>query len=494
MSFEQHPEADSGSPSIRQTKWAITALFLYFTARLVFWAVSISPAVPPDEATHFAVSRIFSKVLLLPSDSPDSYQYGLVTHIPWLYYWLMGKVVLLNCTGLPDLVFLRLFNIPFALGTVYFAWRTLRLLTEERLPQILLVVFMTNTVMFSFLSASVSYDNLANLLATLAIYSLFAFLRNRNGNYLALSFLCQLAGCLTKNSMLPLLLVLNFVLLMAEFGNLRHLPAALSSWLRTSGVRGGALLLALAIALALNVQLYGGNYLKYRNIAPEMAEVLSTESAMQYRTQARNMIFTMFKEGRVSKEKALEMTSVITHEGDRGTTVALIEEYDYQKSNRIPPFNALEYIPIWIETMCMGIFGIFAHLAMPAGGFKILLFLSLLVLSGIGFLREWRPREDGWLAGYLALVAGFYAVFLMYYINYRTYLDYYATWLSLQGRYIFPVLSPICVLASIYLMRLCTGRGARLALFAASALLFILSDFPFFLANLSSGWFAWPRG
>ena len=479
---------------MRQTRWILISLALYFAARLIFFAVFIAPSVPPDEVTHFALSRIFSKVPLLPSDSPDTYQYGLVTHIAWLYYWLMGKFMLLNFSGLPDLVFLRLLNIPFALGTVYYAWRTLRLLTEDRLSQILLVVFMTNTVMFSFLSASVSYDNLANLLATMSVYYLFAFLKNRNGNHLALSALCQLAGCLTKYSLLPLLLVLNVVLLINEFRNLRLVPSSLASWLRGSGLRGIGLLLAVVIALALNVQLYGGNYLKYRSLAPDMADVLSTESAMKYRTQARNMIFTMFKEGRVTKEKALEMTSVITHEGDRGSTVALIEEYDYLKSNRIAPFNPLEYIPIWIETMCMGIFGIFAHLAMPAGGAKILLFLSLLLLSVIGFLREWRPRVDGWLAGYLALVAGCYGVFLMYYINYLTYLEYEATWLSLQGRYIFPVLSPVCVLASIYLMRLCPARGSRLALFAASALIFIFSDFPFFLSRVSAGWFAWSHG
>lgn len=494
MSFASQAAESREFPSARPTKWAIIALFVYFALRLVFYALTISPAIPPDEVSHYALTRIFSEVFLLPADSPETYQYGLVSHIPWLYYWVMGKIMLLNFTGLPDLVFLRLCNIPFALGTVYFAWRTLLLFTEDRLTQCLLLVAVTNTMMFSFLSASVSYDNLTNLLAAMATYYLFAFLRRREGDLLALSLLCQLAGCLTKYTLLPLALVLNIVLLVNEAGKLGAWPGALSSWLREASARRWLLLVGVVLALALNLQLYGGNYLKYGKLSPEMADVLSAETAMKFRTQARNMIFTMFKEGKVSKEQALEMTSSITHKGDRGTTVALIEEYDYQMVNKIPPFSLLEYIPIWIEVMSEGTFGIFAHQTMAAGGIKILIFLSLLLLSLVGFLKEWRPGRDGWPAGYLALVAGFYAVVLLYYINYRTYLDYYAVWLSLQGRYILPILSPVAVLFSLYLMRLFRGKEARLALFGATALIFILADFPYFLARVSPGWYAWPRG
>ena len=494
MSFTSQPAEPGEFPSARLTKWALIAFFLYFGLRLAFYALTIAPSVPPDEVTHFALSRIFSRVLLLPVDSPETYQYGLVSHTPWLYYWLMGKVMPLNFSGLPDLTFLRLCNIPFALGTVYFAWRTLRLLTEDRLTQLLLVILMTNTIMFTFLGASVSYDNLANLLAAAAIYYLFAFFVKRDGSLLAASLLCQLAGCLTKTNLLPLALLLSLVLLANERRNLGRLPGGMAAFFRGAPAKAGLALLAIVVAFALNAQLYGGNYLKYRNISPEMGDVLSTEAALKYRTQARNIIFAMFKEGKVTKGKALEMTSGITHEGDRGTVVALIEEYDYQKRNQIEPFSPLEYIPIWIETMCTGVFGIFAHKALPASGTKVLVFLSLIVVSVIGFAREWRPREDGWLAGYLALVAGGYGVFLMYFVNYRTYLDFYSTWLSLQGRYIFPVLAPAWILCSIYLLRLVRGRSMRLALFAAAALIFICSDFPYFITHVNSGWFAWPRG
>jgi hypothetical protein len=191
-------------PSSCHLKWSLIFLLVYFGLRLVFFAVTISPYVPPDENTHFELSRIFSTVFFLPQNSPETYEFGLVTNIPWLYYWIMGRLLALNFFGIPDLLFLRLLNIPFAFATVYFVWRTLRLLTDDRLSQMLLVVAMTNTIMFSFLSAFVSYDNLTNLLAAMAVYYLLAFFKNRSGDMLVISFLCQIAGSLTKVAFLPL--------------------------------------------------------------------------------------------------------------------------------------------------------------------------------------------------------------------------------------------------------------------------------------------------
>lgn len=474
--------------------WPVATLLVYFGLRLLFFAVVISPSVPPDEVTHFAVSRIFSTVLFLPVDSPETYQYGLVTTIPWFYYWTMGKLLHLNFFGISDLVFLRLCNIPFAFGTVYYAWRTLRLLTRDRLTQILLLVVMTNTVMFSFLSASVSYDNLTNLLAAMSVYYLLAFFTHRSGDLLAISFLCQLAGCLTKPTFLPLVLVLTAILLGNEFRNLRLLPSSLVFWLRAPGMRGPGLILGILIGLVLNLQLYGGNYLYYRNLTPDMEVVLSPDIAMKYRTQARNMIFTQYKEGRVSKEKALEMASCISDKGDRDCTIVLIEDYDYLIKSGEPVIGPLEYIPIWVETMCAGVFGVFAHLPMPITETKILLFMGLMGLAVFAFLLRWRPAKEGWLPAYLAITTIFYAFFFMYAINYRTYLDYRATWLSLQGRYIFPVIVPIYVLSSCYLLRLFSGRSSRLVLCAVLSLFFIVSDFPFFLSSVTRGWFVWPPG
>ena len=481
---------DSEFPSRRQFTWLVLVLLAYFGARLLFFAASISPVVPPDEATNLGKCLVFSKVALLPENSAESYQYGLVTNIPWLYFWIMGKVLHLNFFGISDLLFLRLFNIPIAFGTVYFVWRLLRLLTDDRLTQILLVVAMTNTIMFSFLSAFVSYDNLTNLLAAMAVYYLFAFFKNRSGTHLAASLLCQLAGCLTKITFLPLVLVLNVLLFLHEFRNLPQLFSMLRSRSQLTGGRAPVILaVALLLCLSLNVQLYGGNYLHYGGPLPAMSAVLPVEQVMQYRLEARSYIFDSFKKGSISKEKALELTGQIKNPGDREDAVYLIENWAVMKINGVPMMGLMEYLPIWVTQMAAGVFGIFAHLAMPNHGPTMLPFALLAVLSLLAFLVRWRPREEGWSPFSLAAVALFYGYILMSVVNYRDYLESGVLDFALQGRYIFPVIGPSYVLGSLYLLRLFEGTAARLAVFILTALIFLASDFPYFLAHVTPEWF-----
>jgi hypothetical protein len=221
--------------------WPVVVMLVYFGLRLLFFAIGIAPQVPPDEVTHFGKSQVFSQVFFLPDNTPASYEFGLVTNIPWLYYWIMGKLLVLNVFGLSDLAFLRLCNIPLVFGTIWYTWRMLRLITEDRLASVLLVIMLTNTVMFSFLSASVSYDNLTNLWAAMALYHLFAFFKERSGNQLAASLLCQLAGCLTKITFLPLVLILGLLLVIHESTRIKTVGGELAGYFRTWG-RGGKLL------------------------------------------------------------------------------------------------------------------------------------------------------------------------------------------------------------------------------------------------------------
>jgi len=483
---------EDGFPSRRVLVWSMVALALYFGLRLLFLATTISPFVPPDEVTHFGICTIFSHVPLLPENSPESYQYGLVTNIPWLYYWVMGKLLAVNFLGISDLVFLRLLNIPLAFAFIFYVWRTLRLVTDDRLTQILLVVAMTNTMMLTFLSAFVSYDNLTNLLAAMSVYYLLAFFKNRSPATLGASFVCQLAGCLTKITFLPLIPVLSAVLLIHEAKRLPGLPAALVAFYRASRLRGALVALALLLGLALNIQLYAGNYLRYGSLTVEMTTVLPLEAALQYRLAARGYVFDAFREGRVSKTQALAMTSLIKHPGDRADSVFMIENYERFRKGEIPKIGRPAYLPLWVARMAAGTFGVFAHLQIVNRWPTIapIAFLAALTLAAV--LIRWRPRDAEWLPTCLSAIAGFYAYFLMYQFNYHEYLTNGAPFVSLHGRYIFPVLGPIYILSSFYLLRLFKGRAARLAVFGLAAFIFVMSDFPLFCARVTPEWSYWP--
>jgi hypothetical protein len=476
--------------SVRQMKWIMTLLLAYFGLRLLFFSITIADSIPPDEETHMGVSRIFSEVYFFPENSSRTYPYGLVTNIPWLYYWIMGRLLTVNFFGIPDLLFLRLLNIPLAFTTIYFVWRTLRLLTDDRLTQVLFTAAMTNTLMFSFLSSFVTYDNLANLLAAMSVYYLLAFFRTRSGDMVAAYFFCQLAGSLTKISLLPLALVLNVLLLVHEFKNLRALPAGLKAYFKAMRRQRLGLVLGIFLTLAFNIQLYGDNYFSYGVLNPEMSDVLPADKAMQNRLEARNTIFSQFKEGRISREQALAMASQISKPADRNDTMYLILSYEDQKKKGVSAMGPLEYIPVWGRTMLGSVFGILAHRSMINEGITIVPFVAMLGLTGLAFLIRWRPQEAGWLPACLAVTAVFYGVFLMYYVNYGTYRLYENPLIGLQGRYIFPVIGPIYVLVSCYLPRLFKGKAARLGTGIAAAFLFIAFDFPYFLARVTPDWFA----
>jgi hypothetical protein len=479
-----------GFPSPGQLKWILASLGIYFGLRLLFFAFFISSYIPPDEVTHLGMAKVFSKVLLLPENSAETYQYGMVTNISWLYYWVMGKLLSFNVFGMSDLLFLRLFNILFAFGTVYFSWRLLRLLTDDRLTQLLLVVVMTNTLMFSFLSASVSYDNLVNLLAVMAIYYLFAFFKERTVGFLVISVLCQLAGCLTKLSFLPLSLILVALWVLCEVKGVRSLPVAVKRYYRETGWRAYLLSFAILAGLLLNIQLYGGNYLQYGSLRPWVHEVLSPDTALEHRISARDMIVEDFKEGRLNYQQAMRMTRFVSHQGDRADTAYLIQRLADHRANGYEMLGPVAYIGPWVEHVAATAFGIKGHLSMLNKGLTIVPLAVLMLLALSGFVVHWRRGAQVGIAAHLALLCGAYAIFLMYAHNYKLYLYYENFSMALQGRYVFPVMGAFYVCFSYYLMRLFRRESLRLGLAIAAAFVFIALDFPFFLYHATRNWFA----
>lgn len=470
--------------------WSTAILFAYFAARLVYFALNLSSFVPPDEVTHAGICRVFSQVLLFPENAPATYEYGLVTNIPWLYYGIMGKLLHLNFFGVSDLVFLRLLNIPLALGTVVFARRTLLLLANDRLAQLLLVVAMTNIAMFSLMSASVSYDNLTNFLAAMAVFYLMAYFRHRSGNLLAAALLAQLLGCLTKITFLPLTLVLTLLLIGHEARNVRCFPTALKCWLLASGRRTWLLMLLIVIALVLNLNLYAGNFLRYGVINPSMPMVLSAGIAMNYRLEARGLIFDRYKRGEISYMDALMLAGEIKHPGDKADTFGLLMNYENLKRNPGLWLGPLAYAKVWFINMVATTFGIKAHLIMVKDLHYLIPLYVVMVLALLGFIIRWRPRS-GWLPPCLIAIVCFYAGYLMVEINYSSYQQYGAPGITLYGRYLFPLLVPLSVLVCHYLLRLFRARSIRIVLALATALLLIAYDFPWFLAHATPEWYTW---
>ncbi|MBJ6727292.1 hypothetical protein [Geomesophilobacter sediminis] len=475
------------SPAVFRS--AVVTLMLYFGARLLYYALSISSFVPPDEVTHAQISQVFSTVWLAPQNSPATWELGPVTNIPWLYYWMMGKLLHLNVFGVSGLVFLRLLNIPLAFGTIWYLDRTLRLLTGDRLTRLLLLAVATNLGMFTLLSASVSYDNLANLLAAMAIYYEFAFLRERSGGGLAASWLCQLLGALTKVTFLPLILLLNVVLILFEAKRLPRLASGVGDYFRKSRGRAVAMAALLLLFLGLNLQLYAGNYLTYHTINPTMEMLTSKSAAMNYRMAARGMIFDDFRDGKISYMDALVLAGEIKHPGDKADTFYLLMNWQKLQQNPSLWMGPAAYSWFWFKTMIGTTLGIKAHLGMfKSQGYLVPIYL-LAGLGVVGFVLYWRPRRSGWEPLAMAGIVLSYAAIVMYRVNWDSYQNYGEPGITLYGRYLFPLFAPMLALWAHYLSQLFRPAPVRLGLAIAVALLFIGYDFPWFLAHATPEWF-----
>ena len=135
----------------RTERTVVAAFLIYFAAKAIYFASSIGENIFPDEISWFGISEIFSRSVLFPADSPETYQFGLVTRVPNLYFFLMGKLLFLNIFPVSDLIFLRYANVCISLLTVWFGWKLIRLLVVEITVRLLFVALITNTLMFTFI-------------------------------------------------------------------------------------------------------------------------------------------------------------------------------------------------------------------------------------------------------------------------------------------------------------------------------------------------------
>jgi len=470
--------------------WIIILLGVYFIGRLFYFAFTVGPGVPPDEITHIGIVRLYAETLFGIEDSDASLRYGLVTHQPYLYYFLMGKVAAL--LGSADYTTLRVLNIGLALVFLIVAYRLSLLVLKSRLMRVLFFVMLTNTLMFSFLSASINYDNLVNLLALCAIYflvrCLVGHLDSAKSADLLLFWISIMLGLLTKGTFLMLAPIFVVIWLLLRR---RMLLMDIQQLVQT--VRSGkgyirSLTIVALLCVVANLSLYGVNLVRYGHIVPGCAQVLTQDKCMENRIYARNWIVSQYRVGKLSYMQAWRATELIRHPGDIAHARRLLNNARQYKMAKPENLNMPDYMHlVWDQAMKPSIFGIQAHRSMLRSpnelwAYGLVCFVALLLM-----VRT--IRFDGsdklWL-GMTGMVFGYY-LFLVGYYNYTGYLQHHALLLGVQGRYLFHVLVPAYLLMAEFLLRPFPKWG-RIVVAGAVAGLFIMGDFPYYLSRVTGVW------
>jgi len=484
--------------------WLLVA---YFAVKAGYFAVRISERIFPDEASWFGLAQVFSHSRWLPVDSPESYPFGLATHIPSLYFFLMGKMLTGNVFPLSDLLFLRLVNVGLGLLTVVFAWRLICLLSGQTTVRLLFLCMTTNTLMLTFLFSGVSYDNLVNLLAVMAWYFFCDLTTRRDLSALPRLIIVILAGCLTKITFLPLAVLFGLAFLWQEGCRWRW-GRGDCPWIHSRRGSAGELLGWLAgIALAGAVlTLYGGNWLRYGQLTPSVEAVVGRENALKNRIVARDYAVSQYRNGTLSYLDAQRLILQIREASDREDSLnllAIAQDEKLRPDQVPPPIGRWGYVGEWCKRIMPQIFGIMAHKTMlKEGGLALSPYLGLGLWAMLGWLVNTLRRPglgasnqsgEGLSSSAIPLfwVTSAYLIFLMQWANYATYQGSGVLFLALQGRYTFPVLLSGYSLLAYYAVGVWPPRW-RWGLTILFGLGFLGGEFPWFCAHVSPEWF-FPR-
>jgi len=473
------------------TPVALAGLLAYFTSKALYFAFHINAAIFPDEVTWVGISEIFSSSLLPPADSPESHQFGLITHTPILYFFVMGRFLNMNFLPLSDLMFLRCMNVCLMVVTIWYGWKLSGLLNLATVARVLSIALLTNTMMFTFMAAAVSYDNLTTLFAVLSLYFLVFFLQQGRQHHFLLASAALLLGCLTKYTLIPYALLLVLVTLHHQWRNLSRIPAALVGIFSSRRAVDLVLAVVCLLVLGANLRLYLGNWLEFGRLIPRADQVLTTDQALRFRLFARSHIVAQFKRGEVSLEEARKMVlEHVQHEGDRDDAFRLLERAARDKADKRPHqrLDRFRYAFVWIDVMANRLYGVAAHRLLPRVGYELVPYHLIIMVAVLMMIRTFSPGDMQGMAPYLFFIVGGYVLILMQVQNYGSYRYSGTPHLAITGRYLFPVIAPGYVLLSHYLLNSSRkwwvwGAGG------ATAAFFIYGEFPWFLQRASRAWF-----
>lgn len=394
----------------------LVMLTLIFFAFSLFIAFNLKPGIIPDEPAHFQFSKHFSSTPWIPTDIYETYTLGwYIEQNPFLYHWINGRIINLINLVSPDatdwavLVSLRVFSGFYAVGTIVYCYYLSQEVIKQRWWRLLPVFFLSNTLMFVFLSGGVNYDNLANFFSMAGLFFLVRVLNKKHYLINSLLWMILIAlGCLVKYPILPLALAMLIVWLVFS---IKSRPTILSS--QTIGVKTICLAILLLVLLYGNFAIYGVNLIRYQSLTPSCREI-------HLETQCQLSPFER-------RHEALAL--------DRKMTISESIERGYP--------NPIRYAGnVWIEIMIVRTFGIAGHLSYKP--VQIVNFFRFMVYGTIILSLIFIKRYAFTTYSLMGIVL-FYSATLLYQ-NYTSELVYGFLHIAFQGRYIFPVIGAIYTL------------------------------------------------
>jgi hypothetical protein len=436
-------------------------LLVIFSAYSVFLALNLKSGIVPDESYRFEISQYFSNTWGIPDNVPAAIAHGDDLHRnPFLGYWLFGRALNIFQLVAPSaderqqLVFLRIVNSIFSLGTVLFTYLISKEAIRNKWWQLLPVFLLTNTLMFVFLSGGVNYDNPTNLACAAGIFFLARVFNKKDFISNSLGWMISISlGSLIKYAVLPLALAMGVAWLIFFIKNRKHIE-----FKPIKGVKTIGLIALLALLIAFNLGLYGVNLIKFQSLTPSCRDTFPSE--------------------------VCEASTF----GVRHQQLSLPEKLTFREALRQGNPDPIRYVfDVWIREMLKRTFGIMGHLDY----FPIIIAYYHIALYWIILLGFRYIKKPSFKIASLLGIFIFYALVLLN-MNYNSELVYgFYKFVALQGRYIFPVIS-IAFVIYAYILTKVTNKAVRLITLFATVLLFLYGGpirFIWYFNSVFSDWF-----
>lgn len=402
---------------IRKTTLFFLFLLFVFVVCAIFFSIQLEPGIVPDEPEHFIISKQYAISWGVPADTQETYQFGPMKGRAFLYYWLNGRAInILNffsplSTDLFMLIALRLLSVFYATLAVIFCYLLAESILKSGWWALFVVFLLTNTLMFVFLAGGLTYDTLTNLFCFSGIYFWARSLSGKTFITNSMGWLiCISAGTLTKFTVLPLAVAMGIFWLIYAIKQrgIIFIEAIPSRWV-------GVLVVIFFILFGLNFSLYGLNLISYGVLQPSCMQLLSGDLCAQEINAMRAQRFNL--------TETLSLVDVIL--------------YGYP--------DPLEwFFDFWIADMIKKTFGIVGHKTyLP--DLSITFYRLWFLWLGFLAIKYWK-RPSSWVQWGLITITVFYVLILLI-TNYQSELTTGFKHVAIHGRYIFPVIGVLYILA-----------------------------------------------
>lgn len=398
----------------------LISIFLGFLLQTLFFIFYLSEYFGPDEKHHYFVSLAYSKVLGIPQNSPETFRFGDITRLPFLFYWLSGRFInIANILKMDSYFFLKILSLIYSLLTMFFAWLISKEVIKEKFYRIIPVFMLACTMMFSFLGGIVTYDTMVNLFLVISFWALLLFIKqdDKNAKYLLVWIVASLLACATKFTALPLvafefLVVLYFLFKykIKFWQDLTKLQTVLSSMI-------------VVFLLVVNFCIYGVNIIRYKSFVPACNQVMQHEECLNRALYRRSFVY--------------EEAAIQSRGGKRIRDLLLTDE-------RMNPFD---FFFDWEASITPRLYGIFSHTSIVFPRNFSFVYTVVFLLLMIPFIRYVKKTNGQILISFFLMLG--YVLILAYFTHYDSYLKMNSLNIAMQGRYLLPII-PVAYLVEIW--------------------------------------------